>query len=151
MERYFIVDYARIKEQPFSGLDGAETLNENDTLLLLLPDENQSISFSALKKITAGKANLVQQILPDASDTSAECILGYLIGKYYQAQNEVFLITDDRHCFEYLQTFTAEETNPVNILAFHSIGEALKLENSKKANENFVYNALEEFMAGGDT
>ena len=124
MERYFLVDYERVKDQPENGLGGIEMLTEKDTVFILFKNENISISFLAMKKLIASKAKIIQKVMPEDNDQAVENVLCYLIGKYYQREGSVFLITDDRHCFELLQTFTADDDAPADVSAFLTIQSA---------------------------
>jgi len=125
MHRCFLVDYERVKEQAGNGLDGIEHLTNQDTVFILFRNENISIHFQTMKKLTSSEAEIIQKVIPEASDEVMENIFSYLIGKYSQGKNTVFLVTDDMHCFEYLQSFTADDSEPAEVSAFLTIQSAL--------------------------
>ena len=125
MKYYFLIDYESIKNQQYNGLEGIQDLAEQDTVIMLLQDENQSVEFRTLQKLKKTRASVEYRFLPDASKEVLGYVCSYLIGKYSQKGNAVFLITSSCRCLDYLKKFMQEEKSPAKAASFQNLAGAL--------------------------
>ncbi|GEM_PF-6841317 len=125
MKYYFLIDYESIKNQQYNGLEGIQELAEQDTVIMLLQDENQSVEFRTLQKLKKTRASVEYRFLPDASQEVLGYVCSYLIGKYSQKGNAVFLITSSCRCLDYLKKFMQEEKSPAKAASFQNLAGAL--------------------------
>ena len=93
---YFFVDYENVKNL---GLDGIETLSEEDTVIVFYSQNANTITFETHKKICASKANVVFERvnvgLKNALDFQLSSYVGYIIGKTEEYDAAYHLVTND--------------------------------------------------------
>ncbi len=93
---YFFVDYENVKNL---GLEGIETLSEDDTVIIFYSQNANTITFETHKKLCAAKANIIFERvnvgLKNALDFQLSSYVGYIMGKTEEYEANYYLVTND--------------------------------------------------------
>ena len=93
--RFFLIDYENVNK---AGLDGIDELSKNDTVIIFYSANADSLSFEAMRLLSASRANIeyikVDTIGRNALDFQLSSYVGYLIGRYPDAK--LYIVSCDK-------------------------------------------------------
>lgn len=113
--RYYLVDYENVHQ---SGLNGIETLTENDRLVIFYTSNAETLTFAVYEKLVQCRAEIklykVQCGGKNALDFQLSTFLGYILGD--NPDTDCHIISNDKG-YEYIRSFWKEKNIKIKISA----------------------------------
>ncbi len=136
--RYFLIDYENVH---MAGLSGIDTLSKTDTVCIFYSANADSLSFDAMKLLSASKAKIeyikVNTIGHNALDFQLASYIGYILGRYEGAK--CYIVSNDKG-FANVQIFWFSQGERIKLVP--SIGDR-KTVSTKRADVERVVEELD--------